>query len=168
MKETPMLREHPERTGGSKLTSKSRQLSKSRGCRYGLVLFCAAFVLSGPPFAAAGENPTINVYGAGASSCSNWLSERKNIAAGESPTPLAFEQMGWVLGYATAFSQHVPRSAEAAILPNGGILAQMVDDYCIQRPSDLLAAATSGIMQYAAQAAVQTAGARSAATDIGH
>jgi hypothetical protein len=149
-----MLREYAERAGSP---VKSR-LSKSRSRRYGLILFSAAFVLSGPPLAAAGENPTINVYGAGASSCGNWLSERKNIAAGGSPTPLAFEQMGWVLGYATAFSQHVPRSAAAAILPNGGILAQMVDDYCAQRPSDLLAAATSGIMEYAAQAAVQTAG----------
>jgi hypothetical protein len=138
--------------------SKIRQLSKLRACLYGLVPFCAALVLSGSSFAAAGENPTINVYGAGASSCSNWLSERKNIAAGESPTPFAWEQMGWVLGYATAFSQHVPRSAEAAILPNGGLLAQMIDSYCVQRPSDLLAAATSTVMQYTARAAVQTAG----------
>jgi hypothetical protein len=141
-----------------KLTSKNQQLSKSRGRRYRLILFCAAFALSGPPFATADENPTINVYGAGASSCSNWVSERKNIAAGGLPTPLAFEQMGWVLGYATAFSQHVPRPAVAAILPNGGILAQMVDDYCVQRPSDLLAAATSRIMEYVTQATVQTAG----------
>jgi len=66
--------------------------------------------------------------------------------------------MGWVLGYATAFSQHVQRSAAAAVLPNGRILVQMVDDYCAQRPSDLLAVATSGIMEYAVQAAVQTAG----------
>jgi hypothetical protein len=142
-----MLREYAE---------KNQLASRGRRCR--LSLFCGAFVLSGSSFAAAGENPTINVYGAGASSCGNWLSERKNIAAGGSPTPLAFEQMGWVLGYATAFSQHVPRPAAAAILPNGAILAQMVDDYCVQRPSDFLAAATSGIMEYAAQAAVQTAG----------
>jgi hypothetical protein len=145
-------------SGSRKLTSTNQRLSKSRGRRYRLILFCAAFALSGPTFATADENPTINVYGAGASSCSNWLSERKNIAAGGLPTPLAFEQMGWVLGYATAFSQHVPRSAAATILPNGGILAQMIDDYCVQRPSDLLAAATSRIMEYAAQAAVQTAG----------
>jgi hypothetical protein len=149
-----MLRKYAQRTS-SPVTSR---LSKSRGRRWGLILVSAACVLSAPRFATAGENPTINVYGAGASSCGNWLSERKNIAAGGSPTPLAFEQMGWVLGYATAFSQHVPRSAAAAILPNGGILAQMLDDDCTQHPSDWLAAATSRIMEYAAQAAVQTAG----------
>ncbi len=149
-----MLREYAERAG-SPVTSR---LPKSRARRYSLILLCAASVLFGPPFATADENPTVNVYGAGASSCGNWLSERKNIAAGGSPTPLAFEQMGWVLGYATAFSQHVQRSAAAAVLPNGRILVQMVDDYCAQRPSDLLAVATSGIMEYAAQAAVQTAG----------
>src|SRR5580704_15793315 len=145
-------------SGSRKLTSKNQRSSKSRGCRNRLVLLCAALALAGPRFAMAGENSSINIYGAGASSCGNWLSERKNLAAGGAPTPLAFEQMGWVLGYATAFSQHVPRSAAVAILPNGAILAQMVDDYCAQRPSDLLAAATSRIMEYVAQGAVQTTG----------
>jgi len=126
--------------------------------RYRSILFCAALVLSGTRFASAGENSTFNIYGAGASSCGNWLSERKVIAAGGSPAPLAWEQMGWVLGYATAFSQQVPRSPDAAILPNGSILALMVDDYCLQHPSDLLAQATSRIMEYAAQATVRTAG----------
>ncbi|SRR5258706_13742574 len=133
-------------------------LPKSRRRRYWSVLSCAVLVLSGTRFATAGENSTFTVYGAGASSCGNWLSGRKNIAAGEAPAPLAWEQMGWVLGYATAFSQHVPRSPDAAILPNGSILALMLDDYCAQHSADLLALATSTIMENATQAAVQTAG----------
>src|SRR5579872_3888096 len=111
------------------------------GLHRAVAYICAALLSCYSSTAGAVQNPRFTVYGAGASSCISWLSERKSIAEGNSPTPAAWEQMGWVLGYATAFSQHAQRPSDAALLPTGQRLAAMLDSYCVQRPSDILAAA---------------------------
>ena len=68
---------------------------------------------------------------------------------------LGWEQMGWVLGYMTAYSQHRPATPGDAPLPNGLTIASALDAYCAEYPHELLFAAISAVVQDVAQRSIE-------------
>ena len=104
----------------------------------------------------ASEKGAFSVYGAGASDCGSWLLERKKILIDGTPSVLGWEQMGWVLGYMTAYSQHRPATPGDAPLPNGLTIASALDAYCAEHPHELLFAAISAVVQDAAQRSIES------------
>jgi len=96
-----------------------------------------------PSLARADENARFTVYGAGASPCASWLSARQNLFRDGNSFALAWEQMGWVLGYLTAYSQHAPAGEGS---PAGSTVSAELDAYCAEHPGDLLATAVSQIV----------------------
>ncbi len=116
------------------------------------VTVCAAMSSAASP---ASEKGAFSVYGAGASNCASWLLERRKILVDGTPSVLGWEQMGWVLGYMTAYSQHRPATPGDAPLPNGLAVASALDAYCAEHPREFLFAAISAIVQDAAQQSIE-------------
>ena len=116
------------------------------------VTVCAAMSSTASP---ASEKGAFSVYGAGASDCASWLLERRKIFVDGTPSVLGWEQMGWVLGYMTAYSQHRPATPGDALLPNGLTIASALDTYCAEYPRELLFAAISAVVQDVAQRSIE-------------
>jgi hypothetical protein len=91
--------------------------------------------------ALARENVSLTIYGVGAYPCASWSSARQMLSVTGTPSALAWEQMGWVLGYLTSFGQYALPSG--APPPAGIAVAGELDSYCAQHPDELLAIAVS-------------------------
>ena len=136
------------------LTSVWRILQISRA-RVVTLVIAAPIVVISTSMGEARESVNLTIYGAGASQCAAWLSGRHMLSATGTPSPLAWEQMGWVLGYLTAFGQHALPSG--VVPPRGLVVAAELDTYCAEHPDELLAIATFQVATLVVERQLQTA-----------
>jgi hypothetical protein len=104
----------------------------------------------------ARENVNLTIYGVGAYPCASWSSARQMLSVTGTPSSLAWEQMGWVLGYMTSFGQYALPPGAAS--PVGIAVVGELDSYCAQHPDELLAIAVSQVATLVAGRQLQATG----------
>lgn len=120
-----------------------------------VITISSLFAVTVESAALARDNVNVTIYGVGAFPCTSWSSTRQMLSVTGTPSALAWEQMGWVLGYLTSFGQFaLPSGANP---PGGLAVAAELDAYCDQHPDELLAVAVSKVAMVVSGRTLQAA-----------
>jgi hypothetical protein len=105
-----------------------------------LAVMLAIFAMSVSGMAFAQSVPHgFDVLGPGAISCGTWIAQRRDAG------PVMYGDEDWVLGYLTAYDEHVAPDGKISAGTDSDGLMTWIDGYCQAHPLDNLATAASAL-----------------------
>lgn len=94
----------------------------------------------------AQANGDVGTYGAGTSSCGNWLEEKRKIDRGEFSASY-YVGISWVQGYLSAWGVALAAADVKLKKTDSDAMAAFIENYCRENPlEDLLVASTELVM----------------------